>query len=349
MPPSAGRGAALEALLQRCWWQRRRTALAQVLRPLSWLYAALAALHRAPWRWGLRQAERAPVPLLVVGNLIAGGAGKTPTVIAVVELLRAAGRRPGVVSRGYGRRGDGVLEVTAGAAAAEVGDEPLLIQRRTGAPVFVGRKRISAARALCAAHPEVDVLVSDDGLQHHAMARDAQLIVFDERGIGNGLRLPAGPLREALPARLPPCTRVLYNAPTASTRLPGELAFRRLGSALPLAEWLAGRHGGGVPLSTFAGRRLLAVAGLAAPERFFTMLEAAGLTIDRLPLSDHHDYADLPWPAGTAELITTEKDAVKLAPDRLGATHVWVVGLDFRIPEPLTRQLLRCLEAQSPP
>jgi tetraacyldisaccharide 4'-kinase len=355
MPTSAGLGAALEALLQRCWWQPRRTALAQLLRPLSWLYAALAGLHRAPYRWGWRRAERAPVPLVVVGNLIAGGAGKTPTVIAVVEMLRAAGRRPGVVSRGYGRRedengnGNGVLEVTAEAAATKVGDEPLLIARRTGVPVFVARQRIKAARALCAAHPDVDVLVSDDGLQHHALARDAALIVFDERGIGNGLRLPAGPLREALPARLPPSTLLLYNAAAATTRLPGELATRRLGLAVPLSDWLAGRQGAGVPLSTLAGRPLLAVAGMAAPERFFNMLEAAGLTIDRLPLPDHHDYDTLPWPDGTAELVTTEKDAVKLAPARMGATRVWVVGLDFRIPDHLARQLLRCLEAKSPP
>jgi tetraacyldisaccharide 4'-kinase len=353
MGTSTGLGAALETLLQRCWWQPRRTALAQLLRPLSWLYAVLAALHGAPYRWGWRRVERAPVPLVVVGNLIAGGAGKTPTVIAVVEMLRAAGRRPGVVSRGYGRRASGtandVLEVTAAALATEVGDEPLLIRRRTGVPVFVARQRIAAARGLCAAHPEVDVLVSDDGLQHHAMARDAAVIVFDERGIGNGLRLPAGPLREALPAQLPPSTLVLYNAPRASTRLPGELASRRLGMAVPLAGWLAGHQGGAVPLAMLAGRPLLAVAGLAAPERFFMMLEAAGLTIDRLPMPDHHDYAALPWPAGTGELITTEKDAVKLAPERLGATRAWVVGLDFRLPDHLAQQLLRCLEAQSPP
>jgi tetraacyldisaccharide 4'-kinase len=349
MPTSAGPGAALEALLQRCWWQPRRTALAQMLRPLSWLYATLAALHRAPYRWGWRRAERAPVPLVVVGNLIAGGAGKTPTVIAVVELLRAAGRRPGVVSRGYRRRGDAVLEVTTDALAAEVGDEPLLIRRRTGVPVFVAGQRIEAARALCTAHPQVDVLVSDDGLQHHAMARDAALLVFDERGIGNGLRLPAGPLREALPARLPPSTLVLYNAASPSTRLPGELASRRLGLAVPLADWLAGQQGGAVALATLTGRPLLAVAGLAAPERFFMMLEAAGLTIDRLPLPDHHAYDTLPWPTNTTEVITTEKDAIKLASGLQGTTRVWVVGLDFRVPDPMTQQLLHCLKAQSPP
>jgi tetraacyldisaccharide 4'-kinase len=326
---------ALERLAARHWWRPRPSALALALLPLSALYTALAALNSAPYRWGWRRARRAPVPVIVVGNLIAGGAGKTPTVIAVVEALRAAGWRPGVISRGHGRVGDAVAAVRTAATAAEVGDEPLLIHQRTGVPVWVGRRRALAASALCAAHPEVNVLVSDDGLQHPALARDVEIVVFDERGAGNGLRLPAGPLRQALPARLPPRTLVLYNAAAPSTALPGALATRRLGDAVPLADWRAGDRRAAVSLGCLQadGRPpLLAAAGVASPERFFGMLEAAGLVITRLPLPDHHAYDSIPWPAGTPDVITTEKDAIKLQPGRLGATRVWVVGLDFALP-----------------
>ncbi len=165
-------------------------------------------------------------------------------------------------------------------------------------------------------------------------------MVFDERGVGNGRLLPAGPLREPLPRRLPSRRRVLYNAPRPSTPLPGALALRGPGPALALADWLAGRTERAVTLDSLRGRRWLAVAGVAAPERFFAMLEAAGLAIDRLPLPDHHGYAALPWPANTERVLTTEKDAVKLDPARLGATQVWVVGLDFRLPPDFTQALL---------
>ncbi|MBZ8138681.1 tetraacyldisaccharide 4'-kinase [Rubrivivax gelatinosus] len=325
----------LEALLLRQWWQSGRTPLAAALAPLESLYGVLARRAQDV------EPERAPVPVVVVGNLIVGGAGKTPTVIALVHALRAAGRTPGVISRGFGRDDGGVRAVDGASAAAEVGDEPLVIRRRSGAPVWVGRDRVAAARALCAAHPEVDVLVSDDGLQHRRLARDAEIVVFDERGIGNGRLLPAGPLREPLPAQLPPGRFVLYNAPRPTTPLPGVIALRALGPALALEDWAAGRSDAAQPLQALRGRTLLAAAGIASPERFFTMLEAAGLTLRRLPLADHHGYDALPWPAATAEVVTTEKDAVKLAGRALGGTRVWVVGLDFRLPDSLVQDVLR--------
>ena len=333
-----------QALLVRQWWRPQPSLLAQGLRPLCWLYAALAARQRRR-----SVVQSLPVPVLVVGNFVVGGAGKTPTVIAVVQALTAAGRRPGVVSRGHGRHGKAVREVTAATAAHEVGDEPLLIRRRAAVPVWVGRDRVAAARALCAAHPEVDVVVSDDGLQHRALPRQAALVVFDERGVGNGLMLPAGPLREPLPRRLPPGMQVLYTAGVASTPLPGMRALRRLAGAWPLAAWLAGDGRAALPLAALRGRRLLAVAGLAAPEKFFSMLEQAGLGIDRVPLPDHHAYATLPWPAGTAEVVTTEKDAVKIDPSQTGATQVWVVPLDLTLPSALVGELLSLLPAPTPP
>ncbi len=328
--------ARLEALLQRHWWRPDISVPMQLLRPGSWLYAGLAVAARKP-------AQTLPVPVIVVGNLIVGSAGKTPTVLALLQALRAAGWRPGVVSRGHGRRGSGVREVQPGASAADVGDEPLLLRRRGGVPVWVGRRRVDAARALLAAHPEIDVLVSDDGLQHAALPRTLEIVVFDERGVGNGLRLPAGPLREALSAQLAPHRRVLYNAPRPSTLLPGPLLGRRLTGALPLADWHAGRSAAAVPLAKLRGRPLLAAAGIASPQRFFAMLAAEGLTLQPLPLPDHHDYGTLPWPADTPDVVTTEKDAVKLAPGRMGATRVWVVGLDFALTPEFTQDVLRRL------
>jgi tetraacyldisaccharide 4'-kinase len=201
---------------------------------------------------------------------------------------------------------------------------------------------------LCAAHPEVDVLLSDDGLQHHRLRRDAELLVFDDRGVGNGLLLPAGPLREALPAQVGPRQRVLYTGQRVSTDLPGWLGRRQLGLAWPLADWLRGNSSTARTLQQLAGRRLLAVAGLAAPQKFFDMLSAAGLAFDILPLPDHHPYATLPWPAGTADVLTTEKDAVKLDPAALQGTRVWVLPLDFQLPQGLAAELLTLLPAPQP-
>lgn len=316
---------------------------ARLLQPLSWLYGALSAAHRWLYRMGICQAQHAPVPVLVVGNLVAGGAGKTPTVMALVDLLRQQGWTPGVISRGHGRSGRGVEAVSRQRSAADVGDEPLLIHLRTGAPVVVGADRAAAARALCRAHPEVDLLIADDGLQHHRLHHDMAVLVFDERGAGNGLLLPAGPLRQHQPQRLPPHQLVLYNAARASTPLPGLTGQRRLQGVQPLADWWAGRPlptDGGWP--RLQGLPLLAAAGLARPEPFFAMLEAQGLQIQRRPLSDHHRFDPLAWPADTPDVIVTEKDAVKLPPERMGRTRVWVARLDFQ-PEPAFADALRAL------
>ncbi len=283
--------------------------------------------------------------MVVVGNLVVGGTGKTPLVIALVQALAAAGWRPGVISRGHGRSGIGVRAVVAGSKADDVGDEPALVHRRTGAPVFVGRQRVQALQALLAAHPDVDVVISDDGLQHHALARVAEWIVFDDRGAGNGLALPAGPLRQRLPQRLPPITRVVYTGRRVSTPLPGVLVPRRAERVIPLADWARGDETAAMPLAALRAERLTALAGIGAPEAFFAMLEAAGLTIDRLPCADHADYPQPPWPAGTRAVITTEKDAVKLAALLPLATPVWVLPLDCELPADLLRDVLALLAA----
>lgn len=313
--------------LERAW--RTRGALAVALWPVAQVFGAIAALHRLLYRTGVRRATHVGIPVVVVGNLIAGGAGKTPTVLAVVRLLQQHGFHPGIVSRGHGRASDDVLDVLPDTPVQRCGDEPLLLRLRAGVPVSVGRDRVAAARALRRQHSQVDVIVSDDGLQHLRLARDAQVIVFDERGVGNGWLQPAGPLREPLSARVPPRSVVLYNARQPSTPLPGWLARRRLAGAVGLAAWWRGEPATSAGLDALADRPLLAAAGTARPERFFEMLRARGLRLAELPLPDHHGYAILPWPAATPDVIVTEKDAVKLDPLRIGPTRVWVAALDF--------------------
>jgi tetraacyldisaccharide 4'-kinase len=321
------------------WFRPTPSPASRLAQPLSWLFGALAAVDRR------RQEERAAAapplrcPVVVIGNLIAGGAGKTPATLAVVDALRAQGWRPGVVSRGHGRRGDGFVEVGPDTDARACGDEPLLIARRTGVPVAVGRDRLAAARELLTQHPHVDVLLADDGLQHRRLPRQLEVVVFDSRGIGNGLLLPAGPLREPWTACPGPNALVLYTEGRASTPWPGHLAQRQVVGATPFAAWRAGDASARRPLSELRGRRLFAPAGMAVPERFFAMLRAAGLDIEACPLPDHHDYAHRPWPEGTREVVTTEKDAVKLDAWAHGGATVWVVGLDLVLPAPFVAEM----------
>ena len=313
------------------------------------LFAATTAVHRALYRFGVLVPQRLPVSVIVVGNLVAGGAGKTPTVIALVTWLRERGFTPGIISRGYGRRGDDVVEVLPNTPVTQAGDEPLLMRLRTGAAVVVGRDRVAAGRELLSRHPEVNVVVSDDGLQHHRLARDVQLLVFDERGAGNGWPLPAGPMREPMPAVLPLRSLVLYNARAASTALPGTVLQRSLRGCVALADWWRG-HSATMPgLDALKDRSVLAAAGLARPERFFEMLRAHGLSITTLALPDHHDFSTLPWPAATPDVLVTEKDAVKLVPTQMGRTRVWVATLDFAFDPAFDPALAALLTPPPPP
>jgi len=334
------------AALQRSW--EARGALSTALLPAAAAFEAIAAARRLLFARGWRESARLPVPVVVVGNLVVGGAGKTPTTIAVVDLLERSGYTPGIVSRGYGRDGSGVALVARDASAQEVGDEPLLLQRRTGVPVAVGTDRVRAGYALLSAHPRVDVIVSDDGLQHLALERDVEVLVFDERGAGNGRLLPAGPLRERVPQALSPRQIALYNADARTTRLPGYLAQRALAGVTSLDAWWHGAAPSRPALESLRDRELVAVAGMARPGRFFAMLRDVGLRIVERPLGDHADFTSLPWPASTADVILTEKDAIKLAPTRSGGTRVWVARLDF-VPEPgFASALLALLPPPSP-
>lgn len=330
----------LVAHLQQAWLSRGITAW--LLAPVSLLYGALVGLRRQTFRAGLIRIERLPVPVLVVGNRIAGGAGKTPATLALLQHLRERGWHPGVLTRGHGARPTPVSPLPLDAdSQAELnavltGDEPWLIWRRTQVPLMIGRDRAASGRALLARHPEIDILVCDDGLQHLKLHRDIEVIVFDERGVGNGRLLPAGPLRE--PADTQPVSPlvaepiVLHNADHPSTSHAGHLAQRKLGAIVPLAQWWSGQPGG-APVPSQAH----AMAGIAHPERFFQSLRALGIQVTPCPLRDHADFDTLPWPSDVRTLLVTEKDAVKLEPQRIARerpnTEVWVVALDFS-PEP---------------
>jgi tetraacyldisaccharide 4'-kinase len=288
--------------------------LACALLPLAWLYGALAGLRRQLYRVGFFRAWRAPVPVIVVGNVIAGGAGKTPTAVALVLHLQALGWQVGVVTRGYGRSAADCREVQHASAPQDVGDEPLLILQRTSAPVFVARSRPEAARALLVAYPRTDVIVCDDGLQHLALARDLEVVVFDERGTGNGWLLPAGPLRESWPRATGVPALVLQTGPVA--------AFAGFTARRSLASQALRRDGRTVSLTSLAGRPVHALAGIARPEVFFAMLRDAGLPLaSTQALPDHYDFDSWKRPAGVdSALVCTEKDARKLwphAPDAL--------------------------------
>jgi tetraacyldisaccharide 4'-kinase len=339
--------SSLESTLTRAWL--RRGPLACALWPLSLLFRALAALRSSLYRAGLLKAERLPVPVIVVGNIFIGGTGKTPLTIWLVDVLRAAGFTPGVISRGHGRKGEGALEVTPASNAREVGDEPLLIARRAACPVMVGRARAEAGRALLAAHPEIDVLVADDGLQHHALARDIEIVLFDARGIGNGWLLPAGPLREPASRRR---DFTLVNAPDISARLAAEVGGQ------PFRMQLAGGHAERlgdpalrIELAALAGRRIVAAAGIGNPGRFFAMLRAAGLEIGELALPDHYDFAGDPFAALDADVILiTEKDAVKCGQleNLKNDPRLWVVPVTARIDAALAGQIVEKCRGRSP-
>ena len=317
--------AALRARLI-AWFERRwygGVAPGPLLRALSALFGRIARSRREAGLSGRKPGERSGVPVLVVGNLAVGGAGKTPLTVALVEALRARRFRPGVISRGYGRRGSEARRVRAEDSPAEAGDEPLLIARRTGAPVAVAARRSEAARLLVETG-EVDLLLADDGLQHYALARDLEILVIDgRRRFGNGRLLPAGPLREPV-ERATACDFTVVNGGTPEA---GEIPMRlALSEAVPL--------GGGPsrPLAEFSVLRVHAVAGIADPERFFSALRGAGLDPIPHPFPDHHPFtaADLDFEDGLPVLMT-EKDAVKCA--GIAPAHAWMVPVTAELPE----------------
>lgn len=311
-------GAAQQSALQRtltsAW--THRGLLAWLLWPVALLFGALVALRRGLYRIGLFKVQRVPVPVIVVGNVVAGGAGKTPVVMALMRHLQARGLNAGVISRGYGRRATNCREVLADSVISDVGDEPALIKRATAAPVFVAVRRFDAARALLARYPETQVIVCDDGLQHLGLQRDLEICVFDDRGIGNGFLLPAGPLREPWPRAI---DLVLHTG--------AHPAFAGFTAQRTLAQHALRVDGSQIALDRLAqsdAKPLLAVAAIAKPEDFFSMLRAQGLNLTRtVALPDHYDFDSwLRNEHGVYTVICTEKDAVKLWPKQPDALAV---------------------------
>jgi tetraacyldisaccharide 4'-kinase len=326
--------------LRTAW--RRRGWLACLLWPISVIVAMLSYCHRWWYRSGAGTVEHAPIPVLVVGNVVAGGVGKTPVVMSLVEHLGQRGVNAGIVSRGYGRQGTSTALVQADSTAAEVGDEPLLMFRRCHVPVAVAARRMDAIRCLLMQDPQLEVIVSDDGLQHHALHHDLALCVFDDRGVGNGWHLPAGPLREAWPRPSAPGVLQCVLNTGRNPRIPGYQAQRALASEA--INGLGQRR----PLSYWHDRPVAALAGIAQPELFFDMLRDHGLTLERCyALPDHDPLTEAGhagWPvAEGVDLLCTEKDAVKLWPSR---PQVWAVPLLTTLPLELLSRIDDWLDAK---
>lgn len=329
-PPRASRVRAPSRWLQAQWYEQ--TAPNPLLLPLESLYRKAVAYRRRAYGEGRKKTERLPVPVIVVGNLTVGGTGKTPLVIWLARFLSRHGFRPGVVSRGYGGSvGRVPLAVMAGTDPRKAGDEPVLIARRTGCPVFVFPKRAAAGKALLAA-TDCDLVIADDGLQHYALERDVEIAVVDgTRGLGNGHCLPAGPLREP-PERLRSVDFRVYNGEAPAD---GGYSMVLEGTeAVSLSDENQRR-----PLGDFAGEPLAALAGIGNPERFFEHLRRHGLEFEARGFPDHHAYRkeDLEF-AGDAALLMTEKDAVKCR--RLARPGHWYVPVEARLPAGFGAELL---------
>jgi tetraacyldisaccharide 4'-kinase len=306
----------------------RRGLLAWLLWPASLVFLLGVLLRRLCYALRIFKSAHPGIPVIVVGNITVGGSGKTPLVIWIAEELKKNGWSPGILSRGYGVKLDAPRAATVASEASEVGDEPVLIARRSGCPVWVGPDRIALAAALRAAHPEVDVLVLDDGLQHYAMRRDLEIAVLDPRGLGNGFLLPAGPLREPR-WRLRTVDQVVEHG--RGMHLEGDTVHR-------MTDARERR-----PLNSFAGERVHAAAGIGDPNRFFVHVGRCGAKVIPHPFPDHHPFRaqDLEFGDGLP-VILTEKDAVKLR--AAARPDWWVLPVSARLDPGFGAWLLRKLD-----
>ena len=314
--------ADIAGWLQRRWYGPNPPGLC--LRLLAGIYAGAIGLRRGAYRRGWLRTHRIGVPVIVVGNLGVGGSGKTPLVISLVESLREAGLNPGVVSRGYGRGSRGLQHVDANTRPSAGGDEPVLIARRTGAPVVVDADRVAAAREL--QKQGCDVIVADDGLQHYRLHRDIEIEVIDAaRGYGNGLLLPAGPLREPAERALD-CDLHVVNGDDFNDMTAGRYGMRLRGDELVTLDCTRRQ-----PLALLAGQRVHAIAGIGDPLRFFRVLVHAGVEVVEHAFADHHAYLAQDFAfTETLPIVMTEKDAVKCAGFAL--TDAWMLPVRAELP-----------------
>jgi len=319
-------------MIERIW--SGRSAVYLLLLPLSLLYGLISNLLRLSYAWGWRKAWRAPVPVVVVGNLTAGGNGKTPVTIWLVQALQQRGLRVGVVSRGYGGKAAHYpLVLTAETSTTEAGDEPVLIYQRTGAAVAVSPSRRAAVEALLE-NGLLDIIVTDDGLQHYALARDIEIVVVDgERRFGNGWWLPAGPMRERV-SRLKSVTAVINNGGSPQ---PGELAMQLVpGPAINLCS--------GAECDPVALKNVVAMAGIGHPPRFFNTLNQLGVApVKEIAFADHQNYSIETLNSLVSDgqcLLMTEKDAVKAR--AFAKPDWWYLPVDAVLPaaEPLLARIV---------
>ena len=320
--------------LQHHWY--RITPLHLILFPASLLFRALVALRRMLYRSGILPSHELPVPVIVLGNISVGGTGKTPLTLALAQQLIERGRHPLIVSRGHGGSAQRSQQVSSDSDAGQVGDEPLLMAQRNLCPVWIGKDRAAAVQAGLQAHPRCDVVLCDDGLQHYPLRRDAEVAVIDGmRGFGNGLMLPAGPLREPV-SRLRTVDAVVVNGGETS---PGQYAMRLSGeifhNLLDPAKTVAASH--------FQALNNHAVAGIGHPQRYFKHLQTLGILFTPHAFPDHHPYSadDLAF-TGCDAILLTEKDAVKCA--AFADARYWVLRVDARIDPSLVDHLLRKME-----
>jgi tetraacyldisaccharide 4'-kinase len=318
----------------RFWY--RRGAIAWLLWPVSLLFGLVIFLRRFLYFIRLLKSKHPGIPVIVIGNITVGGSGKTPLVMWTAEFLKGKGWSPAIVSRGYGAKVQSPRAATIASEAAEVGDEPVLLARRSGCPVWVGADRLAVITALRAAHPDVNVVILDDGLQHYRLRRDLEIAVVDARGLGNGFLLPAGPLREPR-WRLRTVDAVVANGPSRKEDFTMLLAGEELHRMTDARD----RR----PLKAFAGQKVHAVAGIGDPKRFFLQLGAAGIKVQPHPFPDHHAFTprDLEFGDGLPVLMT-EKDAVKLR--HAAQPEWWVLPVTARLDAAFGDWLLRRLAAE---
>jgi tetraacyldisaccharide 4'-kinase len=322
-----------------------------VLLPISLIFFLLSSARKQLFSLGVLKSYKLPVPVIIVGNISVGGTGKTPLVIWLANQLKQKGFKPGIVSRGYGGSANDVKEVFAHSLPNEVGDEPLLIAKHLDCPVFVGVRRVDAAVSLLQAHPEVNVIISDDGLQHYRLQRDIEIAVLDaQRSFGNALLLPAGPLREAK-SRLNKVDAVVMT--NSHQRSSIETEF--------LAPVFEMEFTGDVFVSLFDGiskyqadffnnKSLVAVAGIGNPKRFFEDLTKMDLVFEQKSFPDHHAYTpqDLLSFAGKT-ILMTEKDAVKCERFAKGNAQfdIWMLPVSANIGDGLNKLVLQKLATLS--
>ncbi|OAM51864.1 tetraacyldisaccharide 4'-kinase [Methylovorus sp. MM2] len=312
--------------LQKQWY--RRTFWHLFLLPVSWLFRLLSACRRFLYHTHIFKSSRLPVPVIVVGNITVGGTGKTPLVIWMAKQLIRAGYHPAVVSRGYGVSANVISPVYEDSVAAIVGDEPVLMARHLDCPVWVGRDRAAVARKLLQVHPDCDVIISDDGLQHYALQRDIEIVVVDAaRGFGNGLLLPAGPLRES-EARLKSIDAIVYNG--------GSEASNAINMHLHTADFHHLLDTSIAKSQDFAQKRIHAIAGIGNPSRFFNTLSMMGLQFESHVFPDHHAFQPEDLQIEQADVILmTEKDAVKCR--AFAKDNWWYLPVEAVVDESLIR------------